>query len=342
MYFNSFYGHDIINFALDKGVKETEFLQERKALKRTAEQGHLSYSFTASLLEKAVSLSQDPHFGLHLGEYFDLKATAAVDDIMDRASTIGEAFSFAAQFSRLISDSMDCWLEEFQDQFMVVFEYKADWALQNGVAVQHNLDTALVCACKSLQRLSLQRHLPVLVQLPYPRPRQINEYYRIFNCRVEYRSKRATITFHRRLLDHPTVKGSPDLLNTLLVNARSSIANLPASPSLTNQVKKLILKQIQEDRFPKIIDLASKLGMGHRSLQRHLKREGTQFGKLVTDIKMELASKHLVENQQSIEEVAYLLGYSEASSFVRAFKQWKGITPGKFLRQSIPSQQFLK
>lgn len=336
MYFNSFYGHDIINFALDKGVKKIEFTKERAALKRSDEQGHLSYTFTAGLLEKAVLLSQDPHFGLHLGEYFDLKATEAVDNIMDRASTIGEAFSFAAQFSRLISDSMDCWLEESKEQFMVVFEYKADWALQSGIAVQHNLDTALVCACKSLQRLSQQRHLPVLVQLPYPRPRQINEYYRIFNCRVEYRSKRATITFHRRLLNRPTANGSPNLLNTLLINARSSIATLPTSPSLTNTVKKLILKQIQEDRFPKIVEVANKLGMGHRTLQRRLREERTQFGQLVSDIKMELASKHLLENRQSIEEVAYLLGYSEASSFVRAFKQWKGISPGKFLRQSPP------
>ncbi len=335
MYFNSFYGQDIINFAVDQGVMELEFDKERAVLEQSDGSGHLSYSFTAGLLEKAVSLSQNPHFGLHLGEYFDLKATEAVDHIMDRANTIGEAFSFAAQFSRLISDSMDCWLEESQDQFMVVFEYKADWALQNNLAVQHNLDTALVCACKSLQRLSQQRHLPVLVQLPYPRPRQINEYYRIFNCRVEYRAKRATITFHRRLLHRPTVNGSPDLLNTLLLNARSSIAALPTGPSLTNTVKKLILKQIQEDRFPKIVEVAKKLGMGHRTLQRRLKEEGTQFGQLVNDIKMELASKHLLENQQSIEEVAYLLGYSEASSFVRAFKQWKGISPGKFLRQSV-------
>lgn len=336
MYFNSFYGHDIINYAVEQGVAETEFATESAILEQHDETGHLSYSFTAGLLEKAVSLSQDPHFGLHLGEYFDLKATEVVDNIMDRASTIGEAFSFAAQFSRLISDSMDCWLEESQNQFTVVFEYKADWALQSGIAVQHNLDTALVCACKSLKRLSQQRHLPVLLQLPYPRPRQINEYYRIFNCRLEYRSKRATITFHRQLLNRPTAHASPDLLQTLLLNARSSIAALPTSPSLTTTVKKLILRQIQEDGFPKIVQVADKLGMGHRTLQRRLKKEDTQFGQLVSDIKMELASKHLLENQQSIEEVAFLLGYSEASSFVRAFKQWKGISPGRFLRQSTP------
>ncbi|MBX2874627.1 MAG: AraC family transcriptional regulator [Saprospiraceae bacterium] len=336
MYFNSFYGHDIINFALSKGVDTADFAMEQRAMEQWDNQGHLSYAFTATLMEKAVLLSQDPHFGLHLGEYFDLKATQAVDTIMDHADTIGEAFSYAAQFSRLISDAMDCWLEESRDQFTVVFEFKADWALQSDVAVQHNLDTALVCACKSLQRLSKQLHLPVLVQLPYPRPRHINEYYRIFNCRIEYRAKRATITFHRKLMSQPTANGSSDLLNTLLINARSAIAALPPTPSLTHAVKKLILKQIEEDRFPKITVVAAKLGMGHRTLQRRLKQEGLQFGQLVSDIKMELASKHLLENKQSIEEVAYLLGYSEASSFVRAFKQWKGISPGRYLRRSTP------
>lgn len=336
MYFNSFYGHDIINFALDKGVKAAHFTVERKAMEQWDSQGHLSYAFTSALLDKAVTLSRDPHFGLHLGEYFDLKATEAVDNIMDHAGTIGEAFSYAAQFSRLISDAMDCWLEESKDQVTVVFEFKADWALQSDIAIQHNLDTALVCACKSLQRLSKQVHLPVLVQLPYPRPRHTNEYYRIFNCRIEYQAKRATITFHRQLLSRPTANGGSDLLNTLLINARAAIAALPPTPSLTHAVKKLILKQIEEDRFPKITVIAANLGIGHRTLQRRLKQEGLQFGKLVSDIKMELASKHLIENKQSIEEVAYLLGYSEASSFVRAFKQWKGISPGRYLRQSAP------
>lgn len=333
MYFNPFYGHDIIAFAVEKGVTEEQFVVEKGVILKQGEAGHLSYAFVANLLEKAALLSTDPHFGLHLGEYFDLKATEAVDTIMNHASTIGEAFQYAAHFSRLISDAMDCWLEESGDRCAVIFEWKADWALQSAPAIRHNLETALVCACRSLQRLSKQSHYPILVQLPYPRPRLINEYYRIFNCRLEYQSKVAAITFQRKVLGQQIDNGESDLLNTLLNNAKKTLRELPPAPPFTTAVKKLILQQIQADCFPKIEPIASALGMGHRSLQRKLKLEGTLFAQLAADIKMELASKHLLENRHSIEEVAYLLGYSEASSFVRAFKRWKGISPGKYLNQ---------
>lgn len=333
MYFNRFYADDIVDFAFSLGVTKDAFTLGQIQLPAATGPGQLTYAQIVSLLEKAVRLSGDPHFGLHLGEFFDLKATQAVDLIMDNSPTVREAFQNAVHFSRLISDSMDCSIQEWEDRFQVDFEFNPDWAIQPQVAIRHNLDTALVCAFKSLHRLTSQTHFPSLLQLPYPKPKLINEYYRIFNCRVEYNCEKAAIIFHRRLLDESIASQNRGLLEALLENARKELSDLPSNPEITTRVKKAILAYLQKGEFPDIDELAQSLNLGVRTLQRQLRAEAQSFNKLIISIKMDLAIRHFCDNKHSVEEVAYLLGYAEPSSFIRAFRRCKGQSPKRYVKR---------
>lgn len=69
-------------------------------------------------------------------------------------------------------------------------------------------------------------------------------------------------------------------------------------------------------------------------LQMELKEEGVIFTGLLTQIREELAKKYLVENY-SVEEITYLLGYSEPSVFRKAFKKWSGQTPKEFRQDML-------
>ena len=64
----------------------------------------------------------------------------------------------------------------------------------------------------------------------------------------------------------------------------------------------------------------------NRSLQRRLKDEGTAFQTVREDVRHELAQRYLDDNL-SISEISFLLGFSEPSAFFRAFKRWTGLTP---------------
>lgn len=332
MYFNRFYADDIINFAISLGVKEGTFAPEQKQFHPLQEGEQLSYEQIASLLQKAVRRSNNPHFGLHLGEFFDLKATKAVDQIMDNSPTVRAAFQHAVYFSRLISDSMDCAIQEWEDRFQVNFEFNPDWAIHPQIAIRHNLDTALVCAFKSMHRLTTQTHYPSLLQLPYPKPRFINEYFRIFNCRVTYNCQKAAIVFQRRLLDESIHSQNKGLLEMLLENARKELHSLPANSEIINRVKKAILAYLLKGEFPNIDQVAQSLSLGVRTLQRQLQAESQRFNKIVINIKMDLAIRHLCDNRHSVEEVAYLLGYAEPSSFIRAFRRAKGQSPKRYVK----------
>ena len=76
--------------------------------------------------------------------------------------------------------------------------------------------------------------------------------------------------------------------------------------------------------------------MAPRSLHRHLAAEGTSFRQLLDEVR-EVLSEEMLAHRMTIDEVAERLGYAEASSFVHAFKRWKGMSP-RIYRQRGPER----
>jgi len=70
-----------------------------------------------------------------------------------------------------------------------------------------------------------------------------------------------------------------------------------------------------------------------RTLQRRLRGEGTSFKAVVDTTRESLARHYLRRTHLSSTEIAYLLGFDEASSFFRAFQRWTGTTPETLRRQ---------
>ena len=73
--------------------------------------------------------------------------------------------------------------------------------------------------------------------------------------------------------------------------------------------------------------VARSLYMSSRKLQRQLKKAGTTFNTLLNEVRQDLAKKYLREEDTSMTEIAFLLGFSESSAFSRAFKRWTGVSP---------------
>jgi AraC-like DNA-binding protein len=89
---------------------------------------------------------------------------------------------------------------------------------------------------------------------------------------------------------------------------------------------------------PSATAAARKLHMSRRTLQRLLQDEGTTFTALVDGVRHQLATRYLCEPAIAIAEVAFLLGFSEASAFHRAFKRWEGRTPSAYRAQLASPQ----
>ena len=85
-------------------------------------------------------------------------------------------------------------------------------------------------------------------------------------------------------------------------------------------------------------EIANQLGMSVRSLSRQLAEEGTSFGEILDRVRQRLALRYLEDERVSVQQTAWLLGYSEIASFSHAFKRWTGTSPRR-ARQSSFSQE---
>ena len=78
--------------------------------------------------------------------------------------------------------------------------------------------------------------------------------------------------------------------------------------------------------------LSEEVGMSSRSLQRHLKNEGSSFGALLEKTRLNWASKNLVDLTHSVSEIGYGAGFSDQAHFTRVFKKAVGTTPSRYRR----------
>ena len=88
---------------------------------------------------------------------------------------------------------------------------------------------------------------------------------------------------------------------------------------------------------PSVQQVASRLGVSTRTLQRRLEEEGTSFAQELDRLRQDLATRLLQDRSLAVYEVAFLLGYAEPSTFYRAFRRWKNVSPHEFRRMSTAS-----
>jgi AraC-like DNA-binding protein len=131
----------------------------------------------------------------------------------------------------------------------------------------------------------------------------------------------------------PIQMANPGLLEYFEKYAQDFLAEMDRKNELTRSVTKIILARLDDENLS-IDKVAKEMAMSVRSLQHHLESEGVIFSDLLKDIRERLAQKYLRENY-SVEQITYLLGFSEPSVFRKAFKKWSGVTPREFRESSF-------
>jgi AraC-like DNA-binding protein len=159
-------------------------------------------------------------------------------------------------------------------------------------------------------------------------------YYRTyFGVSVQYGGKRNALVLDRSDLDRPFSGHNPEMLDILTPALGAALQELDAQPTTGEQVRAVLKRSLPSGR-PDITDVARDLGMSERTLQRRITEEGTSFRDLLADARQDLARSLLSDQSAQMDEVAYLLGYQDTSSFYRAFRDWEGMSPTRWREQS--------
>lgn len=134
------------------------------------------------------------------------------------------------------------------------------------------------------------------------------------------------VTFSARDAARPFLTASDAMWSIFEPQLNQRMRDLAQNASYTEKVRACLMEILASGQY-KVGDVASRLSVSPRTLQRYLRDEGTSFQQVLDDLREELARNYLAKSEYSSGQIAFLLGYEDPNSFFRAFRAWTGQTP---------------
>ncbi len=290
---------------------------------------HIPVETYIAIQEEAASTTQDPCFGLHMGEFAEPGSWSILGYMMMNCQTLSEAAEKSARYSKIVGNLIQMKAQLGWGKVKVILSTpKHAPALS-----RHCFESTLSSTVRMGRSLTGKQIDPLEVCFDYSQPASISEYERIFHSPVLFDQKQTSITFDIRVGNTPLLQPNRNLLEQFENYAREYLAEIEGIDKTTRAVTKHILARLDSKDLT-LVSIADEMSMSVRTLQNHLKSEGVVFRELLEDTRVRLAKKYLCENY-TVEDITYLLGFSEPSVFRKAFKKWSGSTPREYREMTL-------
>ncbi|MER7109254.1 AraC family transcriptional regulator [Streptomyces sp. NPDC000229] len=179
------------------------------------------------------------------------------------------------------------------------------------------------------------RRIPLLrARFAYPPPPHEDEYAGLFGCPVRFGAEATEAAFPAHWLAAPLVRGEEDLERMLRRSPFELLSRRAYGTTVAEQVHSALARALRASpRLPSLGEIAVRLAVSPATLRRRLQQEGTSYQRLKDTVRRDAAIAGLVEGNEPVAELAARLGFSEDTSFHRAFRRWTGTTPGAYRGQ---------
>jgi AraC-like DNA-binding protein len=290
------------------------------------------YKRIDALWADAAALIDDPCFGLKAAIYWQPSNLSALGYAWLSSSSLRTALQRLCKYIRMLTEGASFELEERDDGLSVLLHY-------NPISLQQPTRTdsvmaMLVAMCRADYGAEFK---PASISLTHPSPECSDKFYELFRCPVNFGAADNSFTLTPESADKP-LQGANPLLSALhdqfMIDYLAQLDN----SDIQHRVRAAIIQQLPDGNINDC-KVAEALYMNVRTLQRRLQKEHTTFKTQVNSVRQELADRYIRDSSKGLAEISYLLGFSEMSSFSRAFKRWTGETPSHYREGYEPVQE---
>jgi AraC-like DNA-binding protein len=271
-------------------------------------------------------VSLDPAIGLLLGtetktERFNPVSLAALS-----TENFGQAVEKMARYKQLTCP------EEIRQETS-----GEEWSIHFRWLLAHRVEPVVLVECCFAWVLSVARHgtgtrfSPLRVELIQPRA-HMKALEQHFGCPIICGAPRNVIVFRATDAQRPFLTRNAELLSVLAPQFERELKQQNGDDSFVERVRGAVRQKLT-GRRPTIEDIAHALHISSRTLQRRLQQAGSSFQRVLEEARHQLARTYLNNSALELNEAAYLLGYEDANSFVRAFRTWEGVPPARWREQ---------
>lgn len=321
----------LLDFAVGRGA-DRRVLVARSGIDERAladPDNRIPFEVYVELMRQSCELCNDPALALHYGEAVDMSDVSIVGLIMNASETMAEAFAQLQRFSQLALE-----VEGAGERFGVAVRdgnlWIVDRRLNPNDFPQLSEVTFSRLACGP-RRFLPQSHI-LEVHFTHPAPAYREEYERVFACKVVFESGWNAMRMHP---DAPAwrVALQPRYVFGILTERADKLMRSLSDCRTTRARIEGLMLPILHKGDASADSIAAAMGFSRQTLFRRLKDEGVTFEEVLDELRHKMAIHYLQGKRASINEVAYLVGFSDRASFSRAFKRWTGRTPGEVRAQ---------
>ncbi|GIC77475.1 AraC family transcriptional regulator [Moritella sp. F3] len=278
------------------------------------------------LFEQSALLTDDPLLSIKVSQCIVATTFHALGYALQASSSLQDAFSRLVHYDRVLSSACRINLTE-DGQFCYLelnLNESADKIDRIGAQLELTMLLSIIKICRDLSNPGFS---PVKIYTTVS-ARCVDKFEAHTGCPIEFNSGKSMLVMDSKLLSKRLPNFAPDLVSLSDKAADDYLAGLDCN-NVVSQVRSEVVS-VMATGVPNIDFVAGKLNFSQRSLQRKLNDSGTSYKDLVENIRQTTAVQHLDQNRLSLGEISYLLGFSNVANFSRAFKRWKGITPGAY------------
>jgi len=304
------YGYDPESIFLEEGIDREMILKPGV---------RITHARVDNIWSKVSELIDDPCFGLHGAKFWHPSHFNALGYAWLASCTLREALNRAARYIHIIGQDRETRMEDTAEGLTVT--------LSNSLEVPALMDLSMSIVM-TLCRFNYGKDLnPVNVKFIHSKPACVREYYSYFNAPVKFNAENDSLTLPADAVDRRLPTGNPQLAKINDQYIIHYLAELDEN-NIVQHVKGAIMDMLPSGgvSYEKV---AQRLNMSPRSLQRKLQNDNSAFRTLLDGVRQEIAEHYVHNPTVSLMETAFVLGYSEYSSFSRAYKRWTGMSPAE-------------
>ncbi|MES1205821.1 MAG: AraC family transcriptional regulator [Pseudomonadota bacterium] len=317
----------------EAGVNPAAFLAGRDVDIETIEGGdkRLSVDRLPHLWDDAAVAAGDRLFGLHAGAGIEEHTFGVFSFLAATSETWGEGLERVCRYFRMVTDfgRYELAVDGATASLLFVLDPRV-----RGVS-PHLCDFVVAVAFTYGRRFADGFQVREVL-LPYPAPPDTADHERFFSAPVRF-GKALGFVFPAALLGARMRTAAPRLAALLERIAEEKIAGLPAADPLTEV--RLAIRAGAHAGNVSLGAIARRLHVSPRTLQRQLALADTRFAAELDRVRHEMAIALLGQPELRLQEIGFLLGFSEPATFYRAFRRWTGVSPGRYRQSAVESDE---
>jgi len=279
-----------------------------------------------TLFNILATLSGKDDIGLSAGASLEARSYNLLQHLLLCCSTLSEALVYLNRYYILFSDEAPPIFSRKGDgSVKITFPINQDTSEQN----QIRFDLILTITCQWLRQICGREFKLTQLLLPFNAPSYESSYERWLHTPVRFNCQEVSVVFPAFWLDKQLHQANPHIMNMIKTEVKNLAEKINNRALLSDRIRQALTQNRIEFSATQR-EVAELFHISSRTLNRHLQQEGTSLKSILTQSRIEEAKSMLLDNKQSIEQIAMKIGFSGRRTLDRIFIKYVGMSPAQY------------